>query len=99
MERREFNIAEKKDDKLTKKRKGKVILVKVIAISNFSEFSLKPGAINKIKAGIKISTIKTKNVPPLPRVHGQGTGERLLPVAPLAAESCATHRLMMAPNG
>ena len=54
-------LLKKKDDKLTKKRKGKVILVKVIAISNFSEFSLKPGAINKIKAGIKISTIKTKN--------------------------------------
>ena len=57
----EFNIAEKKDDKLTKRRKGKVILVKFIAIYNFSEFSAKPGAINKIKAGIKISTIKTKN--------------------------------------
>ena len=55
-------LLKKKDDKLTKKRKGKVILVKVIAISNFSEFSLKPGAINKIKAGIKISTIKTINI-------------------------------------
>ena len=31
----EFNIAEKKDDKLTNNKKGKVILVKLIAISNF----------------------------------------------------------------
>ena len=54
----EFNIAEKKDDKLTKNKNGKVILVRLIAISNFSEFSLNPGAINATKYGIKISIIK-----------------------------------------
>ena len=45
----EFNIAEKKDDKLTKNKKGNVYLVKLIANSIFSEFSLKPGAITKME--------------------------------------------------
>ena len=57
----EFKIAPKKDDKLTNKRKGKVILVKLIVISNLSEFSIKPGAIKKTNQGINISTTKTKN--------------------------------------
>ena len=57
----EFKIAPKKDDKLTNKRKGKVILVKLIVISNLSEFSVKPGAIKKTNQGINISTTKTKN--------------------------------------
>ena len=35
----EFNIPEKKDDKLTKSKKGKVILVSSIARLNFSAFS------------------------------------------------------------
>ena len=35
----ELRIAEKKDDKLTKNKKGKVILVNKIANSIFSEFS------------------------------------------------------------
>ncbi len=55
----EFNIAEKKDDKLTKNKKGKVILVRLIAISNFSESLINPGAINDTNSGIKISIIKT----------------------------------------
>ena len=55
----EFNIAEKKDDKLTNNKNGKVILVRLIAISNFSESSVKPGAINETNNGIKISIIKT----------------------------------------
>ena len=55
----EFNIAEKKDDKLTNNKNGKVILVRLIAISNFSVSSLKPGAINATNNGIKISIIKT----------------------------------------
>ena len=41
----EFNIDDKKEDKLMKIKKGKVILVKKIVRSSFSEFSLKPGAI------------------------------------------------------
>ena len=56
----EFNIAEKKDDKLTNNKNGKVILVKLIVKFNFSEFSLNPGAIIKTNPGIKISIIKTK---------------------------------------
>ena len=55
----EFSIAEKKDDKLTNSKKGKVILVRLIAISNFSESSLKPGAINDTNNGINISITKT----------------------------------------
>ena len=35
----EFNIAAKKDDKLTNNKKGKVILVKYIVNSSLSEFS------------------------------------------------------------
>ena len=56
----EFNIAPKKEDKLTNNKKGKVILVKVVANSNFLESSTKPGAINPTKIGIKISIIRTK---------------------------------------
>ena len=55
----EFKIAAKKDDKLTNNKKGKVILVSAIVKSSLSEFSLKPGAITKIKDGINISIIKT----------------------------------------
>ena len=54
----EFNIAEKKEDKLTNNKKGKVILVKLIVRFSLSEFSLKPGAIIKTNPGIKISIIK-----------------------------------------
>ena len=60
----EFRIAPKNDDKLTKSKNGNVILVKFIVISNFSPFSMKPGAINKTKIGIKISIIKTINKRP-----------------------------------
>ena len=56
----EFNIAPKKEDKLTNIKKGKVILVKVVANSNFLVSSTKPGAINPTKIGIKTSTMKTK---------------------------------------
>ena len=59
----EFNIPEKKDARHINSKNGKVILVKVIAKSILSEFSLKPGAIRKIKSGINISinrTIKNK---------------------------------------
>ena len=52
---------EKKDEILTNNKKGKVILVKLIVISNLSEFSVKPGAIKKTNQGINISTTKTKN--------------------------------------
>ena len=55
----EFKIPEKKDDKLTNNKKGNVILVRLIAVSNFSEFSVKPGAINFTNNGINISIIKT----------------------------------------
>ena len=53
----EFNIAPKKDDKLTNKRNGKVILVKLMVKPNLSELSVKPGAIKKTNIGMKISTI------------------------------------------
>ena len=56
----EFNIAEKKEDKLTKNKNGNVILVRRIVSSNLSLFSLKPGAMIKINPGINISIIKTK---------------------------------------
>ena len=55
----EFNIAEKNEDKLTNSKNGNVILVRLIAISNFSVFSVNPGAINATNIGIKISIIKT----------------------------------------
>ena len=55
----EFNIAEKKDDKLTNNKNGKVILVRLIAICNFSVSSVKPGAIKATNNGINISIIKT----------------------------------------
>ena len=60
----EFNIAEKKEDKLTNIKKGKVILVKSIANCNFSLFSINPGAIKLTTKGIKISAITTKNSKP-----------------------------------
>ena len=42
-------------------KKGKEILVKLIAISIFSESPTKPGAIIETKAGMKISIIIVKN--------------------------------------
>ena len=41
----EFKIAEKKDAKLIKNKNGKVILVKSMAIFNFSVSFINPGAI------------------------------------------------------
>ena len=41
----EFKIPEKKDDKLTNNKKGKVILVNSIAKLNFISSPTKPGAI------------------------------------------------------
>ena len=60
----EFNIAPKKDDKLTNNKKGNVILVKSIASLIFSVFSTNPGAIKLTKTGIKTSANKTKNKRP-----------------------------------
>ena len=57
----EFNIAEKKEDKLTNIKKGKVILVKSIARLIFVLSLTKPGAINPTKVGINSSTSRTKN--------------------------------------
>ena len=51
----------KKEDKLTNIKKGKVILVKFIAIFNFSSSSTNPGAIRLTTIGIKISATKIKN--------------------------------------
>ena len=60
----EFKIAEKKDARLIKNKKGNVILVRSIAIFNFSVSFENPGAINLIKAGMNISIIKiVKNNP------------------------------------
>ena len=44
----EFKIAEKKDAKLINNIKGNVILVKSVAIVNFSGSDLKPGAIRAV---------------------------------------------------
>ena len=60
----EFKIAEKKDAKLIKNKNGKVILVKSMAIFNFSGSFINPGAIILINTGINISIIKiVKNSP------------------------------------
>ena len=56
----EFKMAAKKEDKLTKNKNGKVILVKSIASSIFLVFSTNPGAIKLTNAGMKISTTNTK---------------------------------------
>ena len=53
-----FKIAEKKDAKLIKNKNGKVILVKLIAIFNFSGSFINPGAMILINTGMKISIIK-----------------------------------------
>ena len=55
-----FKIAEKNDAKLIKNKKGKVILVKVIANSIFSESPSNPGAIRNTNNGINTSMINTK---------------------------------------
>ena len=57
----EFKIAPKNDDKLTNRRNGNVILVRLIVVSSLSEFSINPGAIKNTNQGINISTIKIKN--------------------------------------
>ena len=57
----EFKIAEKKDAKLIKNKKGNVILVKFIAKFIFVASSWNPGAIKKTKIGMKISIIIVKN--------------------------------------
>ena len=56
----EFKIAPKKEDRLTNIKKGKVILVKIVANSNFLASSTNPGAINATKIGMKISIMRTK---------------------------------------
>ena len=53
-------MAEKKDDKLTNNKNGKVILVKLITKSILSSFPLNPGAIRNTNKGINISIIKIK---------------------------------------
>ena len=53
-------IAEKNDDKLTKNKNGKVILVKLIAKIIFSSSPEKPGAIKNTNSGINISIIRTR---------------------------------------
>ena len=42
---KEFKMPENKEDKLTKSKKGKVILVNSTANLNFISFPIKPGAI------------------------------------------------------
>ncbi len=60
----EFKIAEKKEARLIKNKKGNVILVRSIAIFSFSGSFENPGAIILIKAGMNISIIKiVKNKP------------------------------------
>ena len=53
-------MPEKKDDKETKNKNGKVIRVRSTAKSNLSIFWKKPGAIKYTKNGVKISANKTK---------------------------------------
>ena len=61
----EFKMAEKKDAKLINIKKGKVILVKVMASSIFCWSPSNPGAIKKTKSGITISMIRTKKNNPI----------------------------------
>ena len=61
----EFNMAEKKEAKLTNNKKGKVILVREIVKSSLSESAENPGAIMKTKDGINISIIKTIKIKPI----------------------------------
>ena len=56
----EFKIAEKKEDKQTSIRKGKVILVKLVANSIFSGFSTNPGARRLTNPGMKICATSVK---------------------------------------
>ena len=63
----QFRIAEKNDARQIKNKKGKVILVKLIATSIFSKSPTKPGAIIETKAGMKISIIIVKNNNPKKR--------------------------------
>ena len=55
----EFKIPEKKEDKLTNSKKGKVIRVSCTARSNLISLPINPGAITYIMYGVKISTIVT----------------------------------------
>ena len=60
----EFKIAEKKDARQIKNKKGNVILVKSIAIRIFSGLFENPGAIILINTGMNISIISiVKNNP------------------------------------
>ena len=63
----EFKIAEKNEAKQIKNKKGKVILVKLIANSIFSKSPTNPGAIIDTNAGMKISIIIVKNNSPKKR--------------------------------
>ena len=63
----EFKIAEKNEAKQIKNKKGKVILVKLIASSIFSKSPTNPGAIIETNAGMKISIIIVKNNNPKKR--------------------------------
>jgi hypothetical protein len=63
----EFKIAAKNDAKQIKNKKGKVILVKFIAIVIFSKLPTNPGAIIDTNAGIKISIIIVRNNNPKKR--------------------------------
>ena len=60
----EFKIAAKKEAMLMKNKKGKVILVRFIAIFIFSKSPAKPGAIIDTNPGIKIWTKSTKKSKP-----------------------------------
>ena len=55
----EFKIPEKNEDKLTKSKKGNVILVNSTARLNFILSSTNPGAIKYTKYGVNISTSVT----------------------------------------
>ena len=57
-----FKIPASIEDKLTKSKKGKVILVNSTAKLNFSLSAKKPGAIRYTTTGVKISTIIIINI-------------------------------------
>ena len=54
----EFKIADKKDEMDINNKKGKVILLRSTARSNFPSISLKPGEIKNKNSAAKISIIK-----------------------------------------
>ena len=75
----EFKIPEKKEDKLTKNKKGNVILVNSTAKLNLKSSVIKPGAIIYTKYGVNISARVTINNKIIERIV-RTSSAKLLPI-------------------